>query len=320
MGADWLRSGQPPPPTTTCAAPSVAAASSAAVPVAGPLAPLPSSPKRSPSAVPIEDSSGGAKPRPAPDARLARALAMPTPLAPRAPATRSLGMGDLRALERVRAVVASGGSSSVPYISQFTPDGVKVSDGASDCAPACLAMLCRAEGKYGDTSNAALIARLRSTCATDASTGTALGGLCDGALAEGWCVEKKAAGGDSAAWVAEQLRLGRRVIANGNYWDLPLGKSFAAGGDRRAMESYKSPDPSGHYVVVTGVDSQGKFHLNDPGRSVEQGHDVVLTAAELTRFVCANPANGTALALAKPLSSLELHRQKAAIRAMGSGR
>jgi LysM repeat protein len=161
-----------------------------------------------------------------------------------------------------------------PFISQYSPAGAErgYHNGPSNCGPTSMAMIARAAGYGKNMTDAQLINHLGAMGGTTAD-GTSVNGIA--AMAEG--IGKSASvKGPSAnvQWIADQLKAGKMVVANGDYYAMP-----PHGNEGRT---------SGHYVSVVGMDNNGNFIVNDPAdKNVH-----TITPAQMAHFINSNPNGG----------------------------
>jgi hypothetical protein len=105
------------------------------------------------------------------------------------------------------------------------------------------------------------------------SNGTSVNGLVAMANAMGKQGTVKGPGAN-VQWIEEQLKAGKMVIANGDYY---------------AMAPHENGGrTSGHYVSVVGKDANGNFIIRDPA---DQNVKTV-SPAELAKFINSNPNGG----------------------------
>jgi hypothetical protein len=88
--------------------------------------------------------------------------------------------------------------------------------------------------------------------------------------------------GANTAWIAEQLKAGKQVVANGDY--------YAMGDHNRAKVG-----AGGHYVAVVGQDEAGNFLVNDPADA--KYNPKAFTASELATFISSNTNGGYQVAV-----------------------
>jgi peptidase C39-like protein len=140
----------------------------------------------------------------------------------------------------------------VPWISQMDPNGVDKSyqNAAENCGPAVMAMLAREHGKGLGTDDADLITKLGQIGQTNGN-GTTGNGLI--AMGNELGLNSTAQPGANSAWVMDQLKQGKDVVANGNYYSLPQHAD-------PADPTKNSP----HYILLTGVDQTGNITVEDP--------------------------------------------------------
>ncbi len=175
---------------------------------------------------------------------------------------------------------ATQAQGKAPYINQYRPAGAEGGyvNGAANCGPTSLAMIARAFSKGGDMTDAQLINHLGRAGGTTAD-GTGVNGISAMAQAIGLGAETKA--GPDPDWIAAQLKAGKMVVANGDYY---------------AMAPHADPGKvgtGGHYVAVVGMDADGNFLVNDPAdRNVS-----VVSPADLARFIRGNRNGGYQIAV-----------------------
>lgn len=172
--------------------------------------------------------------------------------------------------------------AAAPYINQYHPDGEAngYTNGGANCGPTSMAMIARAFGYGQGLSDAQLINQLGGYGHTSAD-GTSVNGIAAMAQAIGKGAEIRGPGPDTA-WIAEQLRAGKLVVANGDYY--AMGSH-----DRSKIGS------GGHYVAVIGLDANGNFLVNDPADSGIQGR--AFTPEELAVFIKSNNNGGYQIAV-----------------------
>ncbi len=171
------------------------------------------------------------------------------------------------------------GPGNVPFISQYRPVGAErgYSNGPSNCGPTSMAMIARAMGYGKGMSDAQLINHLGRIGGTTGA-GTSVNGIVAMARAMGKTGTVKGPGPD-VEWIAQQLRAGKLVVANGDYHAMPPHQNEAR--------------TSGHYVTVAGLDAQGNFIVRDPA---DQNVKTV-TPAQLRHFIRSNPNGGWAISI-----------------------
>jgi hypothetical protein len=143
-----------------------------------------------------------------------------------------------------------------------------------------MAMIARAFGYGAGLSDAKLINHLGSAGGTT-EDGTSVGGIAKMAQAIGKSAEIKGPG-PNTAWIADQLRAGKLVVANGDY--------YAMGNHNRAKIG-----SGGHYVAVIGLDANGNFLVDDPADSSIRGR--AFTPEELAVFIKSNNNGGYQIAV-----------------------
>jgi peptidoglycan hydrolase-like protein with peptidoglycan-binding domain len=179
------------------------------------------------------------------------------------------------------AQLPPGPWQKVPYVNQYNPAGREngYTNGPSNCGPTSMAMLARAFGYRPDLADAQLINHLGKIGGT-----TVDGSSWNGIVAMADAMGKSAtthSGKDPEVinWVKAQLGSGKAVVANGNFY---------------AMQPHATSEKSsGHYVLVTGMDKQGNFLVEDPAdRNV---HSV--SPANLQEFFRTHSWGGGAIAI-----------------------
>jgi LysM repeat protein len=175
---------------------------------------------------------------------------------------------------------ANAARGKAPYINQYRPAGAANGyvNGDANCGPTSMAMIARAFGKGGNMSDAQLINYLGGKGGTTAN-GTNVNGISAMAQAIGLGAETR--GGADTAWIAEQLKAGKMVVANGDYY---------------AMAPHANPakvGTGGHYVSVVGMDANGNFIVNDPA---DKNVGTVSPEA-LARFIRGNRNGGYQIAV-----------------------
>jgi hypothetical protein len=137
------------------------------------------------------------------------------------------------------------GWDNIPQINQLHPDGAgRGYDGSKDCAPAVVAMLARAMGTGGNTTDAALIKQLgQGLVGPDGTKPQDMPQMLERA---GLPITGKAlAGRYSDADVAQHLQQGHTLIAQ------------VEARDSRGTTS-------SHYVAVQGMTAEGNYIVSDP--------------------------------------------------------
>jgi len=182
-------------------------------------------------------------------------------------------------------IAAAGDGANVargkaPYINQYNPAGAANGyvNGDANCGPASMAMIARAFGMGGTMSDAQLINYLGGKGGTT-SDGTNVNGI--SAMAQTLGLGAETRGGADTAWIAEQIKAGKMVVANGDYY---------------AMAPHADPakvGTGGHYVSVVGMDANGNFIVNDPA---DKNVGTVSPEA-LARFIRGNRNGGYQIAV-----------------------
>ncbi|MHB8872109.1 MAG: C39 family peptidase [Myxococcaceae bacterium] len=170
-------------------------------------------------------------------------------------------------------------SSKVPYINQYRPDGAErgYTNGPANCGPTSMAMIARSLGYGEGLSDAQLINKLGKIGGTTGA-GTSVNGIVAMATAMGRNAQMRGPG-PNVEWIAEQLKAGKLVVANGDYHAMPPHQNESR--------------TSGHYVTVAGVDAQGNFIIRDPA----DANVKTVTAAQLAHFLRSNPNGGYQVAI-----------------------
>lgn len=173
-------------------------------------------------------------------------------------------------------------AGAVPYINQFEPGGKDGSytNASSNCGPTSMAMIARSMGYGADLSDAQLINQLGQMGGTT-SDGTGVNGIVAMANGIGQNAEMRGPG-PNTDWIAQQLKAGKQVVANGDY--------FAMGDHNRDKIGQ-----GGHFVAVVGLDEQGRFLVNDPADSGISPR--AFSASELSSFIGANTNGGYQVAV-----------------------
>lgn len=165
-------------------------------------------------------------------------------------------------------------SQRFPWISQTRPFGGDPNyQGGANCAPACMAMVCRYFGLGGSQSDEQLIDQLASTGNTDATRGTSPLGILHMAHSLGLkCAARGPVVGTawSTQWIDSYLAKGQPLIACGN---------------GAAMPGREGQAPFGHYIAIIAKNSVGDYLVRDPLDNSER----FLTAGQLKQFVNTNP-------------------------------
>jgi hypothetical protein len=179
------------------------------------------------------------------------------------------------------AVTNSGpvDASKIPFISQYSPAGQEggYTNGPSNCGPTSMAMIARGFGYGQGMTDAQLINHLGRIGGTTGD-GTNVNGILAMAQAMGKQGEMKGPGAD-VNWIAEQLKSGKQVVANLDY--------YATAGHQNDART------SGHYVTVAGMDANGNFIIRDPADQNVK----TLTPAQLQYAISQNPNGGYQFAI-----------------------
>ncbi|MCP3138342.1 C39 family peptidase [Pyxidicoccus xibeiensis] len=201
-----------------------------------------------------------------------------------AEASDGMGPGTLSEKESVDTLHDEGVGhkpfGEVPYINQYHPAGEEngYSNGKANCGPTSMAMIARSLGYGSEMTDAELITHLNEV------DGKMTGGTdveAIGKMAEKMGLESEQRGPRADVdWIADQLKQGKLVVANG---------------DVHSLGPNKDPNvkPSGHYVVVTGMDEQGNFLVKDPA----QPEVNTVPPEELETFINKNPNGGYQFAI-----------------------
>ncbi len=170
-------------------------------------------------------------------------------------------------------------ASKIPFISQYSPAGNDGSyyNGGSNCGPTSMAMIARGFGYGEGMTDAQLINHLGQKGGTTGD-GTGVNGILAMAQAMGKQGEMKGPGAD-VNWIAEQLKAGKQVVANLDY--------YATAGHQNEGKT------SGHYVTVAGMDANGNFIVRDPADQ----NIKTLTPQELQYAISQNPNGGYQFAI-----------------------
>lgn len=176
----------------------------------------------------------------------------------------------------------SGGSANagkVPYINQYHPAGAAngYTNGPSNCGPTSMAMIARAFGYGNGMSDAKLINHLGRIGGTT-SAGSSVNGIAAMAHAMGKNAQIRGPGAN-VEWIAQQLKAGKYVVANGDYYAMPPHANGAK--------------TSGHYVTVAGMDKSGNFIVRDPADQRVS----TITPQQLASFIRSNPNGGYQIAI-----------------------
>ncbi len=182
-------------------------------------------------------------------------------------------------LHEVDARLEHAPFGEVPYISQYNPAGAEngYTNGKANCGPTSMAMIARSFGYGSDLTDAQLINHLGKAGGTT-SDGTDIGGILKMAKKMGLPGEQRGPGAD-VEWIANQLRDGKLVVANGDIYELGNKANPAK--------------TSGHYVVVESVDEKGTFQVKAPANETVS----TVSPEELERFINENPNGGYQFAI-----------------------
>ncbi|WP_426746813.1 C39 family peptidase [Myxococcus faecalis] len=164
--------------------------------------------------------------------------------------------------------------SKVPQISQYNPAGKNGSytNGPANCGPTSMAQIARAFGYGKDMTDAQLINHLGGIGGTSGN-GTDVNGIAKMAKAMGKDAVTKGPGAN-VEWIADQLKQGKLVVANGDYHAMPPHQNEGR--------------TSGHYVTVAGMDAKGNFIVRDPA----DANVKTITPEQMRHFLNSNPNGG----------------------------
>ncbi|MBZ4415674.1 C39 family peptidase [Myxococcus sp. RHSTA-1-4] len=204
-----------------------------------------------------------------------------------APGASKPGMVDLNPGDKAPSVggtapVTGNGkvdASKVPQISQYNPAGKDGNywNGPANCGPTSMAQIARAVGYGQGMTDAQLINHLGKIGGTSGN-GTDVNGIAKMARAMGKdCVTKGP--GANVEWIAEQLKQGKLVVANGDYHAMPPHQNEGR--------------TSGHYVTVAGMDANGNFIVRDPA----DANVKTITPEQMRHFLRSNPNGGYQMAI-----------------------
>lgn len=195
---------------------------------------------------------------------------------PAAPAPVEVSPGPVASVDDPARKV---GNYEVPNISQYRPAGAEngYSNGPSNCGPTSMAQIARALGYGKGMTDAQLINHLGSIGGTT-SAGTSVNGIV--AMARAMGKEGVVRGpGANVEWMKEQLRAGKLLVANGDYYAMPPHQNEAR--------------TSGHYVTVAGLDANGNFIVRDPADLNVR----TITPAQMAHFINSNPNGGWCISI-----------------------
>ncbi|MCY1015090.1 C39 family peptidase [Pyxidicoccus sp. MSG2] len=170
-------------------------------------------------------------------------------------------------------------ASKVPQISQYNPAGKDGNywNGPANCGPTSMAQIARAVGYGKDMTDAQLINHLGKIGGTSGN-GTDVNGIAKMAKAMGKNAVTKGPGAN-VDWIADQLKQGKLVVANGDYHAMPPHQNEGR--------------TSGHYVTVAGMDDKGNFIVRDPA----DANVKTVTPEQLKHFLNSNPNGGYQMAI-----------------------
>ncbi|MFP2928568.1 C39 family peptidase [Pyxidicoccus sp. 3LG] len=165
-------------------------------------------------------------------------------------------------------------ASKVPQISQYNPAGKDGNywNGPANCGPTSMAQIARAVGYGKGMTDAQLINHLGKIGGTSGN-GTDVNGIAKMAKAMGQNAVTKGPGAN-VDWIADQLKQGKLVVANGDYHAMPPHQNEGR--------------TSGHYVTVAGMDANGNFIVRDPA----DANVKTITPEQMKHFLNSNPNGG----------------------------
>ncbi len=196
-----------------------------------------------------------------------------TTFVPAHPVSPPVELNPSAPVERVEDNKPTSGTQP-PFISQYRPDGAERGyyNGPANCGPTSMAMVARAMGYGQGMTDAQLINHLGQKGGTSGN-GTNVNGIVQMAQAMGKQGQIRGPGAN-VDWIREQLQQGKQVVANGDYYAMPPHRNDAK--------------TSGHYVLVYGMDAQGRFLVHDPADQNVKS----VSAQELGYFINQNPNGG----------------------------
>jgi hypothetical protein len=133
-----------------------------------------------------------------------------------------------------------------------------------------MAMIARSMGYGSNMTDAQLINNLGAVGGTS-SAGTSINGIVAMANQIGANADVHGPQAD-LSWMDQSLAAGKKIVANGNYYDEP---------------GHGSGD-SGHYIDVVGKTSDGNYIVEDPADPNEH----TFTPAQMAAFINGNTTNG----------------------------